>query len=122
MVAQKSGLIVNISSGGGSDYAFSASYGVCKSGVERMARDMAIELKPYDVTALSLRPGAVKTEFILDAVATGSINFDLETAESPRFTGRCIAALAMDPDKLEKSGGVFRVSKLAKEYRFTDLA
>ena len=122
MVTQKSGLIVNISSGGGSDYAFSASYGVCKSGVERMARDMAIELMPYDVTALSLRPGAVKTEFILDAVATGSINFDLATAESPRFTGRCIAALAMDPDKLEKSGGVFQVSKLAKEYRFTDLA
>ena len=68
------------------------------------------------------RPGAVKTEFILDAVATGSINFDLATAQSPRFTGRCIAALAMDPDKLEKSGGVFTVSKLAKEYRFTDLA
>lgn len=120
MIARKCGLIVNISSGGGSDYAFSASYGVCKSGVERMAKDMAIELMPYDVTALSLRPGAVKTEFILDAVATGSINFDLETAESPRFTGRCIAALAMDPDKLEKSGGVFQVSELAKEYRFTD--
>ena len=120
MIVRKCGLIVNISSGGGSDYAFSASYGVCKSGVERMAKDMAIELMAYDVTALSLRPGAVKTEFILDAVATGSINFDLGNAESPRFTGRCIAALAMDPDKLEKSGGVFQVSELAKEYRFTD--
>ena len=120
MIARKCGLIVNISSGGGGDYAFSASYGVGKAGVERMAKDMAIELMPYDVIALSLRPGAVKTEFILDAVASGSIDFDLETAQSPRFTGRCIAALAMDPDKLEKSGGIFQVSELAKEYRFTD--
>ncbi len=120
MIARKCGLIVNISSSGGGGYAFSASYGVGKAGVERMAKDMAIELMPHDVTALSLRPGAVKTEFILDAVASGSIDFDLETAQSPRFTGRCIAALAMDPDKLEKSGGIFQVSELAKEYRFTD--
>lgn len=120
MVASRSGLIVNISSSGAGQYTFSASYGVCKSGVDRMARDMAVELNPYNVAALSLWPGAVKTEFILDAVASGAANFDLESAESPRFTGRCIAALAMDPDIMEKSGGVYRVAELAGEYRFTD--
>lgn len=120
MVAQSSGLIVNISSRGAADYAFSASYGVCKAGVDRMAKDMSIELKDHAVAALSLWPGAVKTEFILDAVASGAAAFDLATAESPRFTGRCVAALAMDPDVMEKSGGVFEVSELAKEYRFSD--
>ncbi|MDP6374976.1 MAG: SDR family NAD(P)-dependent oxidoreductase [Pseudomonadales bacterium] len=121
MVANRSGLIVNISSGGGDTYAFSASYGVCKAGVDRMAQDMAIELKAHRVAALSLRPGVVKTEFILDAVASGAARMDLDTAESPRFTGRCIAALAMDPDVMEKSGGIFSVAQLSREYRFRDL-
>jgi dehydrogenase/reductase SDR family member 1 len=120
MVARGSGLIVNISSSGAGQYTFSTSYGVCKAGVDRMARDMAVELRPYNVAALSLWPGAVKTEFILDAVASGAANMDLSKAESPRFTGRCIAALAMDPDIMEKSGGVYRVAELAREYRFTD--
>jgi len=120
MVAQRSGLIVNISSAAGGQYIFSASYGVCKAGVDRMAKDMAVELEPYHVAALSLWPGAVKTEFILDSVRSGAVNFDLDAAESPRFTGRCVAALAMDPDLMTKSGGVYRVAELAEEYRFTD--
>jgi len=120
MVEHRRGLIVNISSAAGGEYIFSASYGVCKAGVDRMAKDMAVELRPYGVAALSLWPGAVKTEFILDAVQSGAANIDLASAESPRFTGRCIAALAMDPDVMEKSGGIFRVAELALEYRFTD--
>lgn len=120
MVGQGSGLIVNISSSGAARYTFSAAYGVCKAGVDRMARDMAVELEPHGVAALSLWPGVVKTEFILDAVASGALDVDLSGAESPRFTGRCIAALAMDPDVAEKSGGIYQVAELAREYRFTD--
>jgi dehydrogenase/reductase SDR family protein 1 len=85
-----------------------------------MARDMAVELEPYKVAALSLWPGAVKTEFILDAVEKGAAAFDLATAESPRFTGRCIAALAQDPDIMRKTGGIYQVAELATEYGFTD--
>ena len=120
MVEARSGLIVNISSGGAAGYTFSASYGVCKSGVDRMAADMAHELKDYNVAALSLWPSSVKTEFIMDAVASGAVQIDLDASESPRFSGRCIAALGMDPDIMEKSGGVYTVAALADEYRFTD--
>lgn len=120
MVEAKSGLLVNISSRGAAGYTFSASYGVCKSGVDRMAQDMAVELRDYNVAALSLWPSSVKTEFIMDAVATGAVEIDLEQSESPRFSGRCIAALAMDPDVMEKTGGVYTVASLAEEYRFTD--
>ncbi len=120
MVEQGSGLIVNISSRGGRDYAFSASYGVCKAGVDRMARDMAHELRDYGVAALSLWPSSVKTEFIMDSVASGALQIDASKAESPWFSGRCVAALAMDPDIMEKSGGIYRVAELAEEYRFTD--
>ena len=120
MVEQGGGLIVNISSRAGGEYVFSASYGVGKAGVDRMARDFAVELRPHGVAALSLWPGSVKTEFIMDAVQRGDVTLDPTVAQSPRFTGRCIAALAMDPDLMEKSGGVYKVAELAREYRFSD--
>ena len=46
MLPQKRGLIVNTSSGGGVRYTFNVPFGVQKAGVDRMARDMAHELKP----------------------------------------------------------------------------
>ncbi len=39
---------------------------------------------------------------------------------TPGVTGRCVAALAMDPDIAEKAGGLYGVVELAREYRFTD--
>ena len=121
MVRQNSGLIVNISSRGGAQYVFSVAYGVGKSGGDRMARDMAVELEPHNVAAVSLWPSSVRTEFIVDAVARGEHTIDVQVSQSPRFTGRCVAALAMDPDVMEKTGGVYLVKKLAEEYRFSDL-
>src|ERR1700712_1352704 len=46
MVAQRSGLIVAISGYTGVTYTYSAVFGMCKAAVDRLARDMAIELKP----------------------------------------------------------------------------
>src|ERR1700722_11176136 len=46
MVPQRSGLIVGISGYVGVTYTFSVIFGTCKSAVDRMARDMAVELKP----------------------------------------------------------------------------
>jgi len=40
MLGRKHGLIVNTSSGGGIRYTFNVPFGVQKSGVDRMARDM----------------------------------------------------------------------------------
>jgi NAD(P)-dependent dehydrogenase (short-subunit alcohol dehydrogenase family) len=122
MVAQRSGVIVNISSRAGDEYVFSTAYGVGKCAVDRMAQDMAVELEPHGVAAMSLWPSSVRTEFILDAAARGDVQIDPERSESPRFSGRCIAALAMDPDVTDKSGGVYGVRELAEEYRFTDIA
>jgi len=120
MVSQRSGLIVNISSRGGREYVFSTSYGVGKAGVDRMARDMAIELKDYNCAALSLSPSKVKTEFILDMVAQGKMQLDPDQAQSVRYSGRCVAALAMDVEIMGRSGGIYTVSELAEAYGFTD--
>ena len=118
MVRAKRGLIVNISSPAGGQYIFSASYGVGKAGMDRLAKDMAHELKPHGVAAVSLWPGAVKTEFVLEAAKAG--NMDISKAESPIFTGRAVTALASDPDLMTKSGRVLIVAELAKEYGFRD--
>ena len=62
MVPQKSGLIVAISGYTGVAYTYSVVFGTSKSAVDRMARDMAIELKPHNVASISLWQGLTLTE------------------------------------------------------------
>lgn len=120
MVRQKSGLIVNISSRGGREYVFSASYGVGKAGVDRMAQDFAVELAEHNVTAVSVSPSKVKTEFILEMLAAGKMQMDPAQAESVRFSGRCVAAMAADREVISRSGGIYTVKELATVYGFVD--
>ena len=120
MAKQKSGLIVNISSRGGLGYVFSSSYGVGKAGVNRMAQDFAVELKDYNCAALSLSPSKVKTEFILEMVEQGKMTLDPEAAQSVQLSGRCIAALASDPEIMQRSGGIFTVAEIANDYAVID--
>jgi dehydrogenase/reductase SDR family protein 1 len=122
MVEQGSGLIVNLSGGIEAGYRFSTAYGVCKAGVDRMAADMAHELNGHGITALSLSPGLVRTERVLAALTRGQVEIDERKLRSPRFVGRAIAALAMDPDVHEKTGGRFDIEALRAEYRFSDLS
>ena len=120
MVRQASGLIVNISSRGGREYVFSTSYGVGKAGVDRMAKDFAVELAPHRVAALSLSPSKVKTEFILEMVEAGKMTLDPEGAQSVRLTGRSVAALACDSEILDQSGRILTVSEVQSDYGITD--
>src|SRR5579859_1794446 len=62
MVPQKSGLIVATSGYVGVTYTYGVVFGTCKAAVDRMARDMAIELKPHDVASISLWLGLTFTE------------------------------------------------------------
>lgn len=115
MIAQKSGLIVNISFFAAQRNDRGVAYGVAKAASDRMAACMAHELKEHHVTALSLYPGLVRTESVLKA------DFDLSNSESPQFIGRAIAALAADPDVASKSGQIVVAAALAQEYGFTDI-
>jgi dehydrogenase/reductase SDR family protein 1 len=122
MVQQGSGLIVNLSGATEAGYRFSTAYGVCKAGVDRMAADMAHELAGRGVSALSLSPGPVRTERVMAALSRGQVEIDEGRLRSPRFVGRALAALAMDPDIAVKSGGRFEIEALRKEYRFSELS
>jgi NAD(P)-dependent dehydrogenase (short-subunit alcohol dehydrogenase family) len=66
MTKQNNGVIINISSQGAKDYLFFLAYGVGKCAVDRMTSDMAFELKDYNVASISLWPGLVKTEKMLE--------------------------------------------------------
>ena len=113
------GLIVNVSSPGGQSYHFSSSYGAGKAGLDRLTADMAIELEPKGIAAISLYPSSVKTEFIVAAAAQG-VGLNLDDAQSPLFVGRTVAALADADDLLARSGTIQWVEDLAEEFDIVD--
>jgi NAD(P)-dependent dehydrogenase (short-subunit alcohol dehydrogenase family) len=123
MTESRRGLIVNISSSGAQEYAWHVAYGVGKCALDRLTADTAHELLPFDVTVMSLWPGFVRTERIDVAEAGGHLpaGLDVSAAESPRFCGRAVTALATDPDMLRWSGQAVAASDLAVEYGFRDL-
>ncbi|CAH8664673.1 unnamed protein product [Dicrocoelium dendriticum] len=116
------GLIVNISSMGGKRYLFNTAYGVGKAAMDRMASDMAFELKrrKANICIISLWPGIVRTEHLSSASGTNiSWNMSDNTiSESPELSGRVIAALVSEsPRKLmARSGEVVLVCDVAHEY------
>lgn len=125
MVEQGSGLIINLSDDTDAvDGVVQANiaYSVCSAGLDQMAAGMARELAPHGVTALSLLPGPVRTEWVEAARSRGQLEISEKRFCSPRFVGRALAALAMDPDIQEKNGGRFEIEMLRKEYRFSELS
>jgi NAD(P)-dependent dehydrogenase (short-subunit alcohol dehydrogenase family) len=117
MIAQRSGLIVNISSFAAQRDDRGVAYGTAKAATDRMAMCLAHELREHQVAAVSLYPGLVRTESVMKAAQY----FDLSNSESPQFIGRAVAALASDPGLVEKSGRVLVAAALAREYGFGDI-
>lgn len=110
--------IVNVSSPGGLGYHFSCSYGAGKAGLDRLTADMAIELEPKGVAAVTLYPGSVATEFVQSfAEARGT---DLSQSQTPLFVGRAAAALLGAEDLRERSGSIQWVEDLAEQFDIVD--
>ena len=117
MVEQRSGLIVNISFWPALKHIANVPYGVSKAATDKMTRDMATELEEYGVSVVSLYPGLVRTEKVMEAAAY----LDLSNSESPQFIGRAVAALAADANILAESGSVVIAAACAQKYGFTDV-
>ena len=117
MVAQRSGLIVSISFWAAQKHIGNVAYGVSKAATDKLTADMAHELREHTVAVVSLYPGLVRTEKVMAAADF----LDLSNSESPQFIGRAIAALATDPNVMEKSGRVLVAAALAREYGFKDI-
>jgi NAD(P)-dependent dehydrogenase (short-subunit alcohol dehydrogenase family) len=124
MVPQRSGLLVAISGYVGVTYTYSVIFGTTKSATDRMARDMAIELKPHGVASISLWQGFTYTERAqenLKTVPGMAAQLNSAAGTSVEFPGRVIAALASDPGVMERTGGTFIAPELAQEYGITDV-
>jgi NAD(P)-dependent dehydrogenase (short-subunit alcohol dehydrogenase family) len=120
MIRTGDGLIVFTSSYGGRVYMHGPAYGAGKAGIDKMAMDMAVDLRKHDVAVLSLWLGFVRTErneplFHHPDALRGPYGKFLENAESPGLIGRVIDALHTDPKRMERSGRVLIAAELAEQ-------
>src|SRR5882724_7842359 len=133
LIKTAGGLVVEVTDGtdeyNATHYRVSFFYDLAKASVNRMAFALAHELRPYGATALSLTPGWLRSEFMLEAYGVTESNWHDATkkmphfaiSESPAFVGRAVAALAQDPDVSRWNGKSLSSGQLAKIYGFTDL-
>ncbi|MBN0042633.1 SDR family oxidoreductase [Streptomyces actuosus] len=110
-------------------YRVNLFYDLAKTSVLRMAFALGHELGPRGATAVALTPGWLRSELMLDLFGVREENWrdalDREPhfaiSESPRYTGRAVAALAADPEVARFNGRSLSSGGLAREYGFTDL-
>jgi NAD(P)-dependent dehydrogenase (short-subunit alcohol dehydrogenase family) len=127
------GLVVEVTDGTAeyneTHYRVSFFYDLAKAANLRMAFALAHELRPHRATAVSLTPGWLRSEAMLEAYGVTEANWRDATkksphfaiSESPAFVGRAVVALAQDPDVARWSGQSLSSGQLAKVYGFTDL-
>jgi NAD(P)-dependent dehydrogenase (short-subunit alcohol dehydrogenase family) len=124
MVPAGRGLIASISFYGAVSYFHGAAYGAAKAGTDKMMRDMAVDLAPHGVAAVSIWPGFVLTDAVR-AIPPEHMRDELRASlpgwETPEFTGLVIAALAADPALATLSGQALIGAELGERYGIADL-
>jgi NAD(P)-dependent dehydrogenase (short-subunit alcohol dehydrogenase family) len=122
MVRRRAGLIAFISSFGSSCYMHGPAYGAQKSGLDKLAADMGVDFEAYGVTAVSLWLGMQITERTAAAMQARPNQYEqfLQQAETPRFNGQVIHALASDPRSMRFNGKTLITAELAREYGITE--
>lgn len=122
LIAQEKGLIVNTSSFGARCYMHGPAYGAQKAGIDKMTWDMAHDLKPYNVAAVSIWMGILKTERTKAAAEAAPELYAalLENAETPEFTGLLIDALYHAPDRMSNTGRTLVGAELAETLNIQD--
>jgi NAD(P)-dependent dehydrogenase (short-subunit alcohol dehydrogenase family) len=133
LIETPGGLVVEVTDGtddyNANNYRVSFFYDLAKASVNRMAFALAHELRPHGATAVSLTPGWLRSEAMLEIYRVTESNWRDATAyqphfaisESPAFVGRAVAALARDPDVARWNGSTLSSGQLAKVYGFTDI-
>lgn len=133
LIARPGGLLVEVTDGtaeyNADHYRLSVFYDLAKTAAIRMAWGHAKDLAPHGATSVSVTPGWMRSEMMLDNygvteeiwrdAAAKSPHFVI--SESPRFVGRAIVALAADPDRARFTGQSLSSGGLAQVYGFTDV-
>ena len=131
LIRKPGGLVVEMGDGttdyNATRYRVSVPYDLTKSAVNRLAFVLGEELEPHGATAVAITPGWLRSEAMLDAFQVTEDNWRDATvpgfgiAETPRYVGRAVAAVAADPDRARWNQRSVTVGELAKEYGFTDV-
>lgn len=122
------GVVFEITDGDGYYYRGHFFYDLVKTTVIRMAFALSQELKDRGATALAVTPGFLRSEWMLDHLGVTEDNWrdaakkvkEFIASETPLFVGRCVAALAADPNVARKNGRVFASWDLGEEYGVND--
>jgi NAD(P)-dependent dehydrogenase (short-subunit alcohol dehydrogenase family) len=120
-------LLVEVTDGDTFGYRGALMYDLVKMTIIRLAWDLSVELGPQGVTAVSVTPGFLRSEAMLDIFGVTeqtwqqAANEDFAAcSETPLYVGRAVAALAADPEVARRNGRVFSSWGLAREHGFTD--
>ncbi|EWC58447.1 3-oxoacyl-[acyl-carrier protein] reductase [Actinokineospora spheciospongiae] len=132
VVARPGGLVIEVTDGDDDEYHYPGvgiPYFLVKSGVRAIGRVLGKELAAHGATGLTVTPGFLRSEMMLEHFGVTEDNWRDGTAkdpnyvmaESPHYIGRAIAALAADPEVSRFAGRTMASWTLMREYGFTDL-
>lgn len=122
MVPAGAGLIAFTSSFGASCYMHGPAYGAQKAGIDKLAHDMAFDLKDTGVAAVSIWLGPQVTERAAIAKDANPEQYEafMATAENPEFTAQILDAILRSPRRPELSGETLIGAEIAKDLGVTD--
>ena len=122
MVERRHVLIMFTSAPGSVHYVYGPVYGAHKAGMDKFAADMAVDLKGFNVAALSVWMGPLKTERLQRVIDSDPAKYAhlADLTETPEFTGHVIWGLYNDPDLLELSGKTVIGAEMAVKYGIRD--
>jgi NAD(P)-dependent dehydrogenase (short-subunit alcohol dehydrogenase family) len=133
LIEQPGGLLVEVGDGtaeyNAKTYRESPFYDLAKVAVNRMGWAHAQDLASHEATSVSLTPGWLRSEMMLEHFGVTEATWrealtripEFAISETPRFVGRAVAALAADPDKARFNGESLSSGGLAQVYGFTDV-
>ncbi|MFC0237060.1 SDR family oxidoreductase [Fictibacillus phosphorivorans] len=133
LIKNEGGLVIEMTDGtkeyNENNYRVSMFYDLAKTSVNRMAKALSHELSQYKCTAVSVSPGWMRSEIMLEVFGVTEENWQdgiekdahFAISETPRYVGRAVAALAMDDNRHELNGKSFSSGDLAKKYDFVDI-
>ena len=139
VINQPGGLLVEVTDGtfeyNAAHYRLSVFYDLAKLSINRLAFSQGHELEPYGATAVSITPGWLRTEMMLEAYGVSEERWrdalaptaspqappGFAVSESPRYVGRAVAALAADPHRHRWNQQSVTSGQLAAIYGFTDI-
>jgi NAD(P)-dependent dehydrogenase (short-subunit alcohol dehydrogenase family) len=132
LVRRGRGLVIELTDGDdmfNEHYRGSMFYDLVKVAITRLGKMLADELGPHGVTSVSLTPGFLRSEEMLEHFGVTEDRWRdaivkdkwFAISETPHYVGRAVAALAGDPEVGRWAGQSLSSGRLSKEYGFTDL-